>query len=72
MKIKCLVRGFYDRNNEKCALIAENAILTVVTENLPAPCRSKEGNGKWAVGFCENSRKTVVVFMENGNFESVE
>jgi len=72
MKIKCLARGYYDQNNEKCALIAENSILTASEETLHAPCRSKAGKGKWALGYCENSRKNVTVFMENGNFEIVQ
>ena len=71
MKIKCLSRGYYDQNNEKCALIAAGAVLEVLVEQFSAPCRGKEGKGKWAAGFCENSRKTVVVFMEDGNFEIV-
>jgi hypothetical protein len=71
MKIKCLARGYYDQNNEKFALIAEGAILTLIKENFPAPCRSKIGKGKWAKGFCENSRKDVTVFMEDGNFQEI-
>lgn len=72
MEIKCLSRGYYDQNNEKCALIAENSILTVLEETFPAPCKSKAGKGKWALGFCENSRKNVKVFMEDGNFEVIQ
>lgn len=67
MKIKCLSRGYYDQNSEKCALIAENAVLMVEEFQPPAPCKSKVG--LWAVGFCENSRKSVVVFIENENFQ---
>jgi hypothetical protein len=68
MKIQCLARGYYDQNNENVALIAENAVLTVSKERFPAPCKSKAGKGKWAIGLCENSRKNVIVFMEDGNY----
>ena len=66
--IQCLTRAYHDTNDERWALIAEGAYLTKVKEQLPAPCRGKIGQGIWAVGFCENSRKSVTVFMETESY----
>jgi len=63
MKIEIIARGFYDTNSERWRLLKEGEILTVAENQYPAPCRSKEGNGKWS---------DCGVFVETENFKEID
>lgn len=57
--------GYYDTPSERCALLhAGDTVTTSATLDIcPAPCRSKQGSGRW---FVRSNGQSV--FVENENF----